>query len=566
MPRSAKAPSNTMPQSVTKKPPSSSKPTDKNLAHNQLANGKTETKPVRRLVFILGDQLDSSSPLLTNLDPSQDIVCMAEVVDEATHVWCHKSRLVFFFSAMRHFARELEDRGIRVWYHALSANAQQDQVHTFTEAIRYVAAEFRPSRIEILEPGDLRVRKQLTSVASQIEIPLQIENDPHFYLTQDEFAKWSTDREHFVLEHFYRFMRKRFHVLLDEAGGPVGGSWNYDSDNRKSFGKSGPGKIVPTRDFKPDALTQEVIAMVETRFKNHPGETATFDLPVTREQALSALRDFIGHRLPNFGEFQDAMWLGAEELNHSRLSPMLNVHLLNPREVVEAAIEAYKGGRASLNSVEGFVRQILGWREFVRGIYWYFAPKYETLNFFNAPYDLPQFYWDGNTEMPCIADSMRLVRDKAYAHHIQRLMVLGLLAQLIGVDPYKFHQWHMAMYADAIDWVSLPNTLGMSQFGDGGIVGTKPYCASGAYIDRMSNYCGKCQYKPKEAVGPKACPFTTLYWDFLSRHRDQLKDNQRLKFQLTALDKKDPDLLTEIRREADSLRVKWKLKPAPNER
>lgn len=555
-----------MPRSA-KSPQSNKSVKSKQIPHESLSwQNDLELGRVRRLVFVLGDQLDHNSPLLTDLDPTQDIVCMAEVIEEATHVWCHKSRLVFFFSAMRHFANELRERGIRVWYHALSDRATQDQVHSFSEAILYVADKFHPTRIELLEPGDLRVLQQVKAVANKIAIPLHIENDPHYYLTRDEFAKWSKDREHFVLEHFYRFMRKRFQVLLDETGGPVGGNWNYDSDNRKSFGKSGPGKIAPTQDFAPDALTQEVIAMVESRFQQHPGGTAKFDLPVTRQQALEALRDFIKHRLSKFGEFQDAMWQGAEELNHSRLSPMLNVHLLNPREVVEAAIEALKLERASLNSVEGFVRQILGWREFVRGIYWHFAPKYESLNFFKAHYELPQFFWDGSTEMPCVADAMRLVRDKAYAHHIQRLMVLGLLAQLIGVDPYKFHQWHMAMYADAIDWVSLPNTLGMSQFGDGGIVGTKPYCATGAYIDRMSNYCGNCQYKPKEAVGPNACPFTTLYWDFLSRHYEQLKDNQRLKFQLTALDKKDPALLVQIRKAADSLRVKWKVDASPDSR
>ena len=553
MPRPAKSP----------KPDASNK-----LAHDSQKSvsrkhALTPSKPVRRLVFILGDQLDHSSPLLANLDPAQDLVCMAEVVEEATHVWCHKSRLVFFFSAMRHFANELQDRGIQVWYHALTDDSKQDQVHSFSEAILHVAEKFRPAQIELLEPGDLRVMNEIKTVAKQIAMPLYIESDPHYFLPREEFAKWSKDREHFVLEHFYRFMRKRFQLLLDENGGPIGGSWNYDSDNRKSFGKSGPGKITPTQDFAPDALTQEIIAMVETRFKQHPGETSKFDLPVTRQQALVALQDFITHRLSKFGEFQDAMWLGAEELNHSRLSPMLNVHLLNPREVVDAAIDAFNLGRASLNSVEGFVRQILGWREFVRGIYWHFAPTYKTLNFFKAHYELPPFYWDGNTEMPCVADAMRLVRDKAYAHHIQRLMVLGLLAQLIGVDPYKFHQWHMAMYADAIDWVSLPNTLGMSQFGDGGIVGTKPYCATGAYIDRMSNYCGNCQYKPKEAIGPNACPFTTLYWDFLSRHYEQLKDNQRLKFQLTALNKKDPALLAQIRKEAQNLRAKWKIDAAP---
>jgi len=533
---------------------------DKKRAAVASSKGKAEQRTDRKLIFVLGDQLDVESPLLANIDPELDIVCMAEVVEEATHVWCHKSRLVFFFAAMRHFAEDLKKRGIPVWYHTLTADPKQDTVHSLGEALKYAAKKFKPTRIEILEPGDLRVLRELQDIAKQIEMPVAFESDPHYFLSQAEFGHWSKDRQLFVLEHFYRYMRKRFEILLDDEGAPVGGSWNYDSDNRKSFGKNGPGKIVPTKNFAPDAITQEVIDMVESRFAQHPGTTSQFDLPVTRHHALQALRDFIQHRLPNFGQFQDAMWNGAEELNHSRLSPMLNVHLLNPREVIAAAIDALNSEHASLSSVEGFVRQILGWREFVRGIYWHFAPEYESLNYFKARYELPQFYWDGKTEMPCVADAMRLVRDKAYAHHIQRLMVLGLLAQLIGVDPYEFHRWHMAMYADAIDWVSLPNTLGMSQFGDGGIVGTKPYCASGAYIDRMSNYCGGCRYNPKESIGPKACPFTTLYWDFLARNYEQLKENQRLKFQLTAFEKKDPELIEQIRQAADELRNKWKLK------
>lgn len=514
----------------------------------------------KKLVFVLGDQLDHDSPLLKNLRQGIDVVCMAEVAEEATHVWCHKSRLVFFFSAMRHFAEELRLTGVNVSYHALTTDPLQDLFYSLGEALEHAATKYRPDVIEILEPGDLRVAQQLKETAGRLTIPVHFVPDPHYYLTQEEFAEWSKNREHFVLEHFYRYMRKRFQVLLDDSGGPVGGSWNYDSDNRKSFGKNGPENIRPIKGFAPDPMTAEVIQMVEARFASHPGNTNQFDLPVTRKHALLSLRDFISYRLPNFGQYQDAMWLGAEELNHSRLSPMLNVHLLNPREVVAAAVDALESDKASLNSVEGFVRQVLGWREFVRGIYWHFAPRYETLNFFEAHYSLPQFFWDGNTEMTCVADAMRLVKEKAYAHHIQRLMVLGLLAQLIGVDPYQFHQWHMAMYADAIDWVSLPNTLGMSQFGDGGVVGTKPYCASGAYIDRMSNYCKNCRYQPKESIGPKACPFTTLYWDFLSRNFERLKDNQRLKFQLTALEKKDPALLEEIRRQADQLRVLWDVK------
>ena len=520
---------------------------------------KYPTAPIRKVVLVLGDQLDIESPLLRSFDPQRDIVFMAEVVEEATHVWCHKSRLVFFFSAMRHFALELENRGIPVWYHRLTTNRAVDRVQSLGEVVTFVAQEFQPQAVELLEPGDHRVAQQIKLAAKEAGVLLQYVDDPHYYLSQSDFKQWSGNRDNFVLEHFYRWMRKRFDILLQDDGTPVGGSWNFDSDNRHSFGKQGPQGIFATPDFAIDAITQEVIAMIEERFATHPGSTDQFDLPVTRADALVALKHFISHRLPKFGDFQDAMWQGAEELNHSRLSPVLNVHLLNPREVVRAALDAYDNGEAALNNVEGFVRQILGWREFVRGIYWQFSPRYESLNFFNTRFNLPQFFWDGRTDMVCVADAMRLVNEKAYAHHIQRLMVLGLLAQLIGVDPYQFHQWHMAMYVDAIDWVSLPNTLGMSQYGDGGIVGTKPYCASGAYIDRMSNYCKTCRYEPKEAVGPQACPFTTLYWDFLARNLPKLQDNMRLKFQLATLAKKDEKLLQEISLKANQIRQVWNI-------
>ncbi len=513
----------------------------------------------RRVIFILGDQLDHDHPLLNDIDPVNDVVCMAEVQQEADHVWCHKKRLAFFFSAMRHFADALKSRGLKVWYHQLNANPKEDRVYSLSEALVLADKTFSPTQIAMLEPGDHRVYQELLSVRTKLGAPLEFHADTHYLLSRDDFGQWAHGRKTFILEHFYRFMRKRHKVLLTEEEQPEGGEWNFDSDNRKSFGKQGPQNVAQAPNFEPDEITTQVLKMVDTRFAKHPGTIDDFDLPVTREDALKALKRFITERLSRFGDYQDAMWEGANELNHSRLSPPLNVHLLNPREVISAAEQAYHSGKAPLNSVEGFIRQILGWREFIRGIYWNFMPEYEKLNFFSAHRELPQFYWDGQTEMRCVADAMRLVTTKAYAHHIQRLMVLGLLAQLIGVDPYQFNQWHVAMYADAIDWVSLPNTLGMSQFGDGGIVGTKPYCASGAYIDRMSNYCKNCRYKPKEAITDNACPFTTLYWHFLLRNYEKLKDNQRLAFQLKALENKDADFREAVNQRAEKLFKQWKV-------
>jgi len=374
--------------------------------------------------------------------------------------------------------------------------------------------------------------------------------DNHFYCGIDEFQEWTDGRKRIILEDFYRHMRKKHDVLMDGSD-PVGGEWNFDSDNRQSFGKSGPGKIKAPRSFQTDQITQEVIQMVEKRFADHPGSTGDFDLPVTHEQARALLRDFIKYRLPEFGTWQDAMWTDRPFLHHSRISFALNVHLLSARDCVWAAVEAYESGAAPINSVEGFVRQILGWREFVRGIYWQQMPEYIELNALECDRDVPQAYWDGETEMACVRDCMQSVIKHGYAHHIQRLMVLGLFSQLLGVHPRKFHDWHMAMYLDAIDWVSLPNTLGMSQWGDGGIVGTKPYCASGNYIHRMSNYCSGCRFNYKESTGEDACPVTTMYWHFLDRHRDRFQNNQRMKFQLKNLDRKSEEEMQAIRERAE---------------
>jgi deoxyribodipyrimidine photolyase-related protein len=293
---------------------------------------------------------------------------------------------------------------------------------------------------------------------------------------------------------------------------------------------------------------------VQERWPDHPGTLEGFAEAVTPEQAREALADFIRERLPSFGDHQDALWEGEPFLYHSRLSAALNLKLLDPRDCIEAAEDAWRAGEAPLNAVEGFVRQILGWREYVRGIYWHFMPDYASRNALECDdVDVPGFYWTGETRMACVADALRNVLEHGYAHHIQRLMVLGLFAQLLGVHPYRFHEWHMALYLDAVDWVSLPNTLGMSQYGDGGLVGTKPYCASGRYIQRMGNHCGGCRYDPGTAVGEEACPFTTLYWDFLARHRERLDGNRRMKFQLANLDRKDPDELSRIQERARTL-------------
>ena len=340
-----------------------------------------------------------------------------------------------------------------------------------------------------------------------------------------------------------------------DNGEPAGGQWNYDADNRGSFGKSGPEKLRSPKRFKPDALTRRVIDLVSKRFQKHPGSLEQFDWPVTKKDARAALRDFITYRLSNFGVYQDAIWTGEPWLYHSRLSVALNLKLLDPRDVIAAAENAYREGSAPLAATEGFIRQILGWREYVRGIYWRFMPEYAQRNALGADQPLPGFYWTGETDMNCLKDALGQTLEYGYAHHIQRLMVTGLFAMMYGVKPEDIHKWYLAVYVDAVEWVELPNTIGMSQFADGGVMASKPYCATGAYIDRMSNACKTCRYKPKVAHGPDACPFTTLYWDFLARHEKLLKKNPRMSMQLRNLGRKDPGELKKIRRQAETLRT-----------
>ncbi|WDQ18373.1 cryptochrome/photolyase family protein [Rhodopirellula sp. P2] len=511
---------------------------------------------IRHLVLVLGDQLNHDSDAFTDFDPISDRVWMAENDEEATHVWSHQTRLVGFFSPMRHFRDELIQRGFDVIYHELSGDRRKARESSFASVLRKTLSDHSVEKIVLVAPGDYRVREQLKATAEQEDVPLEFLSDNHFYCSPERFDEWASGRKSMVMEQFYRTMRKEHGVLLDEQGGPEGGQWNFDHDNRKTFKKAGPSEIPTVPSFAPDAITREVIAMVKDRFEDHPGNVDDFDLPVCRHDAVASLNDFIEHRLPLFGTYQDAMWEDQTFLYHSRLSHAINLHLLSPKEVVDAAVKAYKDGNAPLNCSEGFIRQILGWREYVRGVYWNRMPNYEESNSLHCDpdQDVPPFFWDGNTDMACVADAMRLLVDTAYAHHIQRLMVLGLFAQLYGTHPLSFHHWHMAMYADAIDWVSLPNALGMSQYGDGGLMATKPYCATGKYINRMGNHCKNCRYDPAKSAGDDACPFTTLYWDFLDRHQTQLEGNTRMTLQLKNLDRKSQSEWTDIRARATAIR------------
>ena len=456
---------------------------------------------------------------------------MAEVHEEATYVWSHKARIVMFFTAMRHFAQSLREERIHVDYRKVD---DPGNLGTFSLELREAVARHRPQSLSVVAPGEWRVRENLRLAAEAARIAIDMRPDRHFFCGTAEFATWASGKNQLRLEFFYREMRARHQVLMDRKK-PLLGKWNFDVENRGSFGKPGPDRLRVCTTYPPDVITREVIETVNRVFSDHPGELHSFDFPVTPQQASEALDDFIANTLPLFGRYQDAMWTDEPVLYHSRLSAAMNLKLLNPRVVVRAAEQAYFDGHAPIEAVEGFIRQILGWREYVRGIYWLYMPEYLHRNYLNAHQPLPAFYWDGNTEMECLRQAVGQTLKYGYAHHIQRLMVTGLFSLLLGVEPRLIHEWYLAIYVDAVEWVELPNVLGMSQYGDGGIMGSKPYVASGKYIQRMSNYCSHCRYNPTKATGENACPFTTLYWDFLMRHETMLAGNPRMIMQVRNL-------------------------------
>jgi len=510
--------------------------------------------PLRHLLLVLGDQLDRASSVFDGFDPAQDAVWMAEVSDESTQVWSAKQRTVLFLSAMRHFAQALREEGFTVVYRTLSDSPGDTPDSTLAEELLRTLSACSVQRLRLVEPGDYRVRTQLHAAASACRVPLDLLPDSHFLCSTAAFADHAKGRKQLRMEYFYREMRRRHGVLMQADGSPVGGEWNFDIDNRQAFPARGPGFVPETPRFVPDAITQDVIALVSQRFACHPGSVARFGWPVTRAQALQVLHSFVEDRLEHFGRWQDAMWAGQPWLYHAHISAALNLKLLNPREVIRAAEQAYAQKSAPLPAVEGFIRQVLGWREYVRGIYWLRMPAYGELNALAATEDLPAWFWTGATDMRCLNDAITQTLEHGYAHHIQRMMVTGLYTLLHGVDPRQVHAWYLAVYVDAVEWVELPNVLGMSQFADGGVMASKPYAATGKYIERMSNHCTGCRYKPAQRTGERACPFTTLYWDFLARHQVLLARNPRMALQVKNLSRIAPVEMTAIADRARAIR------------
>ena len=504
-------------------------------------------KKTRVLVPVLGDQLSIGLSSLAGADPAATTVLMMEVAEETTYVRHHKKKIAFIFSAMRHHAAALEARGWTVDYVRLD---DADNSGSFTGEIARAVQRHDPTRIIVTEAGEWRVSAMLDTWETLFGVPVEIRRDDRFLASHADFDAWAAGRKQLTMEYFYRAMRQRTGLLMAADGKPVGGKWNYDHDNRKPAQSD---LLMPRPlSFPPDATTQAVLELVADRFADHPGVLDGFDFAVTRDDALRQQRQFLDHALPRFGDFQDAMLTGEPFLYHSILSPYINSGLLDPIALCEAVAAAYDAGKVPLNSAEGFIRQIIGWREYMRGIYWREGPGYVDRNHLDHHRPLPGWYWNGDTDLHCLADTIGGTLQHAYAHHIQRLMITGNFALLIGADPQQVHRWYLEVYADAYEWVELPNTLGMSQFADGGLLGSKPYVSSGAYINRMSDYCGSCRYDVKQRTGPDACPFNALYWDFLARHEAKLGRNPRLAMPYRTWAKIDPAEQRRIRAQAAS--------------
>jgi deoxyribodipyrimidine photolyase-related protein len=501
-------------------------------------------KTAAALRVVLGDQLSPGIAALRDLDPARDVVLLAEVREECTYVRHHQQKIVLVLAAMRHFAAALRAQGVTVDYTRLD---DPDNTHSLRGEMLRGVARHSPERVVVTEPGEWRLLAGMRHWHEAARLEVDIRDDTRFIASRRQFAAWAYGKHSLRMEFFYRDMRRRSGILMD-GNDPEGGRWNYDTENRKSL----PARlhVKRPRRFAPDAVTCEVIALVAREFGDHFGCAADFAWPVTAADAEAALEDFLRHRLPHFGTWQDAMKTGEWSLFHGLVSTSLNLGLLDARDICLRAEAEYRAGRVALHCAEGFIRQILGWREFVRGIYWLNMPGYAKRNALGATRPLPWLYWGGETRMNCLRQAVADTKAHAYAHHIQRLMITGNFALLAGLDPDQVDEWYMVVYADAYQWVELPNTRGMALFADGGIVGSKPYAASGAYINRMSDYCRGCFYDVKDATGERACPFNYLYWDFMARNEKALAGNVRLAMPLQSLRRMDEGRLAALRDQA----------------
>jgi deoxyribodipyrimidine photolyase-related protein len=461
-----------------------------------------------RLLLVLGDQLGRDLLDALRPDPAADLVLMVESPDFVARKPYHRKKVVLVWSAMRHYARELRAEGYSVRY------VRIEEGKRLREAVRDAAAEHGAAALACVRPRERGTALGLARLCADLGLTYEEAPDPSWYTAPEEFGRWLETRKQPKLEDYYRWVRQQTGVLMRNRE-PEGGQWNYDKENRKPFPKA----HTPVAPFavEPDAITREVMGTV-SELPGLTGSVDGFASPVTRDDACDALSFFVRELLPRFGPYEDAMSTRDGFGYHSLLSIPLNLSLLTPRECVDAAVTAYRAGDAPLASVEGYVRQVLGWREFMFHMQAHFPGDYHAVNALGHTRPLPAWYWTGDTRMNCLRHVVGRVREHGYSHHIERLMVLGNFALLYGADPHELNDWFWSLYLDAFEWVVTPNVVGMSQFADGGWIATKPYVSSGAYIDRMSDYCKGCPYDPKKSIGEDACPFTTLYWSFLIEH------------------------------------------------
>lgn len=500
------------------------------------------------LRLLLGDQISESISALDGADKERDTIMLCEVMEEAQYVRHHPKKIAFLFAAMRHFGEHLKHAGYHVRYVALNDPANSGSLNgEVARALKDTQAQ----TLVLTEPGEWRVNAMYDAWRSELPVAVEIRHDSRFLCSIRDFMAWAGDKKQLRMEFFYREMRKRHNILMNKDGTPAGGKWNYDAENRKSPPK---GLTSPPRlRHKKDAITDTVLALVSDTFPHHFGDLHPFNFAVTREQALEEADHFITELLPHFGDYQDAMVNGEAYLFHSLLSCYLNAGLLLPLELCRMAESAFLKGNAPLNAAEGYIRQILGWREYVRGIYWRHMPDYVAMNTLKAHEKLPAFYWGAPTGMACIAEAVSHTKQHAYSHHIQRLMVTGNFALLAGIDVSEVHEWYLAVYADAYEWVEAPNTIGMALHADGGIMASKPYAASGKYIQRMSNFCANCRYDPEKSTGDDACPFNALYWHFLAKHEARFRSNQRMPYVYANWNKFSSDKRGAILQQAESV-------------
>ncbi len=503
---------------------------------------------IRNLVVVLSDQLDRQSSALDGFDPTRDRIWMAEIAAELAPVPSHKARIGLLLTTMRHYRDEMERRGLAIIYRALG----EHDFESLRDALAHDLSALRPQRLVLTQPGDQRTLDQVRAAADGTGTEIDLREDRHFICTLEQFRHWAADRSRLRLEFFYRELRVRTGILMD-GDMPRGGTWNFAAEQRAEC-ESALAEPAAPAGFAPDAMTWGALARVKRHFSEHPGSLENFDWPVTPEQAERALRDFVDHRLPDFSRYQDTLRSGKPFLYHSRLSAALNLKLISPRRVIDAALAALDSGHAPLVSVEGFVRQVLGWREFIRGVYWHFMPDYQYANALGANRPLPDWYWSGDTDMACLRETIQQTLDYGYATPAQRLMITGMFALLLGVHPYRVHEWYLGAYVDATESIELPNTMSMSQYADGGRLATRPFIASGRRVQQLSNYCSHCPYQPEQAIGADACPFTTLYWDFLARHGGRFSEHPHAASQWRSLNELDAESLRSIRRQAAELK------------